>query len=665
MAFFTGRSGDSGLAMQRYEAALAAKDRLNLRRNAADFIDEHPRADAQPIMQPSGAKPGMHSIAQPAAPAPRSPYPDDGAPYAPADPAAARPQAGVQLPSRVGTMDAPGVKQVQADSTIPMQGVQRFVAGGDVQNFIQQARDEMATGRFEGVPATSPLARGWAWLTEPANSPTHETRAAALEATNWVASDDFAAVIRNDPNRIAEFNADPIAFYKKYSSQAASVPGASGVTNYTAASGSPGVRMPMPDMSTPYAQADLQQKAAAMQQIESSGNPNAVSSAGAISAMQVLPSTAKDPGVPGVRPAADTSVAEAARVGQELIAAYDKRYQGDNTRIAVAYHAGMGFADNWDGDLATLGPKTRNHAKKFLAELAAGKTPKFSAAGQSSSASTTIKDNTGATRKIVAQQKAGIAELPAGAARDAATKKSPPPPKVQVDVELVNTELNTAAVARKKLFMVADAYRRAGMGKEYIEALGALNNMTATMVNLAQQKAINLFESNGDPRMLQQMWSKKSGRSITIHPRPDGKWNVMDGDQMINEGVTTADITSPARATNSSEHAKSIRAAATEAVAAHQADTRKLEATVVEKKLDSFTALMKQRLANEGDKQSDGSGGMFMVRGGRVIHVSSDGVITGPDGETSTGVVAKSAALPGGAGSMTSIMDQARARVGN
>jgi len=61
--------------------------------------------------------------------------------------------------------------------------------------------------------------------------------------------------------------------------------------------------------------------------------------------MQVMDATNLDPGY-GVRPAADNSPAERARVGSDYLDAMLKRYGGDEAKAMAAYNAGPGALDN-------------------------------------------------------------------------------------------------------------------------------------------------------------------------------------------------------------------------------------------------------------------------------------------------------------------------------
>ena len=86
---------------------------------------------------------------------------------------------------------------------------------------------------------------------------------------------------------------------------------------------------------------------------ESGGDPNAVSKAGAVGLLQILPSTARDPGfgVTGLEGTDDEVVAQLKnpeinrRLGSEYLSAMLHRYHGDADLALVAYNAGPARAD--------------------------------------------------------------------------------------------------------------------------------------------------------------------------------------------------------------------------------------------------------------------------------------------------------------------------------
>ena len=111
----------------------------------------------------------------------------------------------------------------------------------------------------------------------------------------------------------------------------------------------------------------------AIEQVESGGNVNAVSPAGAVGPMQIMPNTAKNPGY-GVAPAANDSVEENRRVGADYFNAMLTKYNGDVRMALAAYNQGPGATDKWiaeGADPAKIpgGAETRAYASKVRAAL--------------------------------------------------------------------------------------------------------------------------------------------------------------------------------------------------------------------------------------------------------------------------------------------------------
>jgi soluble lytic murein transglycosylase len=98
---------------------------------------------------------------------------------------------------------------------------------------------------------------------------------------------------------------------------------------------------------------------------------------GAQGVMQVMPGTNLNPGF-GVKPAADNSPAERARVGRDYLQAMLKRYNGDPAKAWAAYNAGPGKVDDAlsgaeDGDwLSQMPQETQDYVAKNTKLLQAG-----------------------------------------------------------------------------------------------------------------------------------------------------------------------------------------------------------------------------------------------------------------------------------------------------
>lgn len=112
----------------------------------------------------------------------------------------------------------------------------------------------------------------------------------------------------------------------------------------------------------------------AVMQVESGGDPAAVSNKGAVGTMQTMPGTLRDPGY-GVVPARDQSAAEQERVGKDYLQAMLRQYADPRAALA-AYNWGPGNVDsalraaggNVDAMLASAPAETRAYVPKVLAQ---------------------------------------------------------------------------------------------------------------------------------------------------------------------------------------------------------------------------------------------------------------------------------------------------------
>lgn len=116
----------------------------------------------------------------------------------------------------------------------------------------------------------------------------------------------------------------------------------------------------------------------AVMQVESGGNPAAVSPKGAMGTMQTMPGTLRDPGY-GVAPARDGSPGEMERVGKDYLSAMMNQY-GDPRLGLAAYNWGPGNVDramrthggDVDAVLANAPAETREYVPKVLARAQGG-----------------------------------------------------------------------------------------------------------------------------------------------------------------------------------------------------------------------------------------------------------------------------------------------------
>ncbi|MDR1021369.1 MAG: lytic transglycosylase domain-containing protein [Synergistaceae bacterium] len=99
--------------------------------------------------------------------------------------------------------------------------------------------------------------------------------------------------------------------------------------------------------------------ARAVMRMESGGNPNALSSAGAIGLMQLMPGTAKGLGVNPKDPKRNLEG------GIKYLAQLADKYDGDYVKTLAAYNAGSGRVDSYGG--VPPFPETERYVKNVLA----------------------------------------------------------------------------------------------------------------------------------------------------------------------------------------------------------------------------------------------------------------------------------------------------------
>ena len=99
--------------------------------------------------------------------------------------------------------------------------------------------------------------------------------------------------------------------------------------------------------------------ARAVMRMESGGNPNAISRAGAIGLMQLMPGTARGLGVDPKDPHRNLEG------GIKYLAQLSDKYDGDLTKTLAAYNAGSGRVDSYGG--IPPFPETQRYVKNVLA----------------------------------------------------------------------------------------------------------------------------------------------------------------------------------------------------------------------------------------------------------------------------------------------------------
>lgn len=274
-----------------------------------------------------------------------------------------------------------------------------------------------------------------------------------------------------------------------------------------------------------------QQLSQAMVTVESGGRPGAVSPAGAVGLMQVLPTTAMKPGygLPSIFDFAQQmgvqvgkrNEKEAARLlkdpnvgrayGDQYMNAMLQKYNNNLDHALVAYNAGPGFADRWikaGADPDKLPKETREYLPKVKTAMGMG----------------------------------GGGELAA----------TPTPVRSASDFYLANPQsipldMQRAMQQRQEVARLAGMYQRAGMGMQFMEARGKLMELDNGMTYLQGMQGLQEFTLANDPRRLAAVWSQYAGVPVGIQPRTDGKFDIVVNGRVTKSGVTASDISDSAR----------------------------------------------------------------------------------------------------------------------
>jgi len=300
---------------------------------------------------------------------------------------------------------------------------------------------------------------------------------------------------------------------------------------------------------------DPQRLLQAMIKVESTGKPGAVSDKGAVGLMQVLPSTAMDPGygLPNVFDFAQqmgTQVgrrneAEAKRLladpdvgaayGQRYMDAMLQRYNGNLEHALAAYNAGPRRIDNWlaaGADFTKLPKETRGYIPKVLAALNSQAAPTAQAAAPTAQA---------------AAPTAQAAAPTAPTAQAAPTAMSAEADFDFADPRAIPLEMQRAMQQRAEVEQLAGMYQRAGLGAQYMEARAKLMELDHGITYLQGAQGVQEFELTGDTRRLAAVWSQYAGVPIGVQPRSDGNFDIVVNGKRAREGLSSADVVDRAR----------------------------------------------------------------------------------------------------------------------
>lgn len=285
---------------------------------------------------------------------------------------------------------------------------------------------------------------------------------------------------------------------------------------------------PPTDVSAPAPGATASQNLVnAVIQVESGGDPNAVSPKGARGLMQLMPGTAKDPGF-GIPPVRNDSPEENVRVGTAYLNALLQKYNGNLDYALAAYNWGPGNTDKWisqGADPAKLPAETRDYIPKVKAAM--GQAPTQVATTSS--------------------QPIQLAQAQTGTATDVTAPTTGASAYYLSNPQAIGGDMQRALRQREELVRLAGMYQRSGMGMQFMEVRTKLMELDENMYYLQGMQGVQEFSLANDPRRLSAVWSHFAGVPVGVQPRSDGKFDIVVNGQRTQQGLSAAEITNQAR----------------------------------------------------------------------------------------------------------------------
>lgn len=358
----------------------------------------------------------------------------------------------------------------------------------------------------------------------------------------------------------------------------------------------------------------------AVMMAESGGDPLAVSPKGAMGRFQVMPGTAADPGF-GIAPAKDNSAAELDRVGKEYLNAMLQRYDGDINRALVAYNWGPGNADNWDGNMDSLPGETQQYIMRIRSQIGpdvlafepqeVGFAPGVETPAPASTSQTMPPKKAGVQteqvdiggkgrsrmRDVEVPKQAGVAEKPKNVGKQIAVGKVPTSAPV-VAPPYINDELRVLSHYRNVFATKMDAMRRAG-DIRYYDEVQKLAQTDAAIMNLVNQRAVDVFNRMGNPDLVNQ-YMQHYNPGWVLRPRSDGAFHIEYQGQVASEPLSKDDVVRMLRYTGDTQYAREQDAAITAAQTSRIEAERKLQSDLLIKALEGQIELSKEQMRKMG-----------------------------------------------------------------
>jgi len=453
--------------------------------------------------------------------------------------------------SRLGRSGAPEFAQI--DPKTQSAGGMITRAGFNEASFYSKLallryRRSIAGGAAGG-PATGIIGQGVGFVMD--NTPEkRKLRADESIITDWYDSDEAEQFFRQNPQLLEEAFEDDTAFYNQLKSGGKIVPtklpGGGVSLPYDPKMGTVGVipKREAAKRSEAFAAEVSPNLLAAVIQVESNWDPDALSPKDARGLMQVVDKTNAKPGY-GVTPAQDDSPEERARVGRDYLGAMLLLHEGNVSRALAAYNWGPGAVDKWinkGADISKLPKETKNFIQRVKNAQAAvtpqqlGQAQALGAAGVAPSAAvTTVAGRR--DRTLIKDLPVAGPDAPKSVAKDIVTApdlSKIKEPDIKMPFGLFEENMTKLVALRRDLKLQVLSNRGRPGSPESLKANSALSANGALILNMTQTQALNRIQISNDPRMYNALINRQNpGANIRVTFNSDGTLRIEMGGKVI------------------------------------------------------------------------------------------------------------------------------------
>jgi hypothetical protein len=236
-----------------------------------------------------------------------------------------------------------------------------------------------------------------------------------------------------------------------------------------------------------------------------------------------------------------------------------------------------------------------------------------------------------------------------GTTQDLATSAAPVPRLKQSDFYLakegaIGSDLALALRNRQEIARIADIYQQNGMVEQFLGLRYKLMETDSNLLYLQGMQGIQELSVLRDPRRLESVYSQYIGSPVNFQPRSDGKFNIVVGGNVVQDGIDAGDLINAVRTGIDAQYRTDRTKLISEISMENFKSRLKRQETAEEKTLEAAASIQKALI--DGKVQlaktiAENAGGKITAQGDNV-YLQKDGLLykIDPGGEQVPGAAA-------------------------